>query len=199
MACQRVPEVNSSWRGDVVRMYKGVDVALYMHTEQGTDMPVLTDAHARGLSDIASASTELFAAAEKGELDQDPSVVRLMHCSIELSDVCSAGQTGTIAVCNVGMYGVRTFAPIVLPPHGAALGVGTITSQLVPSGECSSSWALYSDSHHLRSDDPSTPYKNVQRMNVTLSCDHRVIDGAVGAQWLAHFKSLLENPETMLL
>ena len=42
-------------------------------------------------------------------------------------------------------------------------------------------------------------YKAVNMMSVTLSCDHRVVDGAVGAQWLQHFKSYLEKPSTMLL
>lgn len=41
--------------------------------------------------------------------------------------------------------------------------------------------------------------KTAQVMSVTLSCDHRVVDGAVGAQWLSHFKQLLEKPHTMLL
>lgn len=42
-------------------------------------------------------------------------------------------------------------------------------------------------------------FRAVKVMNVTLSCDHRVVDGAVGAQWLVHFKKLLEQPELMLL
>lgn len=42
-------------------------------------------------------------------------------------------------------------------------------------------------------------YKSVNMMSVTLSCDHRVVDGAVGAQWLQHFKNYLEKPSTMLL
>ena len=42
-------------------------------------------------------------------------------------------------------------------------------------------------------------YRSASTLSVTLSCDHRVVDGAVGAQWFAHFKKLLEKPETMLL
>ncbi len=49
--------------------------------------------------------------------------------------------------------------------------------------------------------DEASPggYKFVEQMTVTLSCDHRVVDGAVGAQWLQAFKGYLEDPETMLL
>ena len=42
-------------------------------------------------------------------------------------------------------------------------------------------------------------YSTANMMSVTLSCDHRVVDGAVGAQWLAEFKKMMENPSTMLL
>ena len=42
-------------------------------------------------------------------------------------------------------------------------------------------------------------YSSANMMSVTLSCDHRVVDGAVGAQWLAEFKKMMENPTTMLL
>lgn len=42
-------------------------------------------------------------------------------------------------------------------------------------------------------------YRAASMMSVTLSCDHRVVDGAVGAQWLAEFKKFMEKPETMLL
>jgi pyruvate dehydrogenase E2 component (dihydrolipoamide acetyltransferase) len=61
------------------------------------------------------------------------------------------------------------------------LAVGGTTQQLIP--------------------DPNSNqgYKQASVMSVTLSCDHRVVDGAVGAQWLQHFKGYLEKPHTMLL
>jgi pyruvate dehydrogenase E2 component (dihydrolipoamide acetyltransferase) len=87
-------------------------------------------------------------------------------------------QGGTFSVSNLGMYGVREFAAVINPPHGGILAVG--------AGE------------------PRPVVKNgaltvATVMSCTLSCDHRAVDGAVGAQFLAAFKKLVEDPLTMLL
>lgn len=79
-------------------------------------------------------------------------------------------QGGTISVSNLGMYGVTEFAAIINPPQAAILAVGASTKR----------------------DDRSV-------MNVTLSADHRVVDGAVGAQWLKVLRECLEDPESMIL
>ena len=88
---------------------------------------------------------------------------------------------GTITVSNLGMFGISHFTAIINSPQSCILAVGGTTKKVVPTGK--------SDS----------PYKTVNSMSVTLSCDHRVVDGAVGAQWLKHFKSFMENPSSMLL
>lgn len=90
-------------------------------------------------------------------------------------------QGGTITVSNLGMFGVKNFAAIINPPQACILAVGGTVDTLVPDEES------------------STGYRAVKMMSVTLSCDHRVVDGAVGAQWLQHFKHLLERPHLMLL
>jgi pyruvate dehydrogenase E2 component (dihydrolipoamide acetyltransferase) len=87
-------------------------------------------------------------------------------------------QGGTFSLSNLGMYGVREFAAVINPPHGGILAVG--------AGE------------------PRPVVKNgaltvATVMSCTLSCDHRAVDGAVGAQFLAAFKRLIEDPLTMLL
>lgn len=87
-------------------------------------------------------------------------------------------QGGSFTVSNLGMYGVTEFAAIINPPQAGILAVGAVQAQpVVEAGEL----------------------KVAQVMRVTLSVDHRAIDGAVGAQWLAAFKRLLENPLTILL
>lgn len=85
---------------------------------------------------------------------------------------------GTFTVSNLGMYGVTQFAAIVNPPQACILAVGGAEKRVVsgPSG-----------------------FEEGTFMQVTLSCDHRVVDGAVGAQWVQAFKSYLENPASMLL
>jgi pyruvate dehydrogenase E2 component (dihydrolipoamide acetyltransferase) len=81
------------------------------------------------------------------------------------------------------MFGIKQFSAIINTPQAAILAVGAAETKIVPDS------------------DPKAalPYKQVVAMNVTMSCDHRVVDGAVGAQWLAAFKAFLEKPETMLL
>lgn len=87
-------------------------------------------------------------------------------------------QGGTITVSNLGAYGVERFAAIINPPQAAILAVGAILKKPVVSeqGEIVVG----------------------ERMSISLSCDHRVIDGAVGAEYLATLRRLLENPALML-
>jgi pyruvate dehydrogenase E2 component (dihydrolipoamide acetyltransferase) len=88
-------------------------------------------------------------------------------------------QGGASAISNLGMYGVREFSAIINPPHATILAVGA--SQRRP----------------VEADDGSVKF--VSQMTVTLSCDHRVVDGALGAELLAAFKALIENPVMMLV
>jgi pyruvate dehydrogenase E2 component (dihydrolipoamide acetyltransferase) len=87
-------------------------------------------------------------------------------------------QGGTFSVSNLGMYGVRDFAAVINPPHGGILAVGAGEQRpVVRNGALAVATV----------------------MSCTLSCDHRAVDGAVGAQFLAAFKKLVEDPLTMLL
>ncbi|CCJ30171.1 unnamed protein product, partial [Pneumocystis jirovecii] len=89
-------------------------------------------------------------------------------------------QGGTFTISNMGMYGIEQFTAIINPPQASILAVGSIEDFLV--------------------EDPSSEkgFKTEKRMKVTLSSDHRVVDGAVGAKWATTFKSTLENPLDML-
>ena len=86
--------------------------------------------------------------------------------------------SGTFTISNLGMYGIREFAAVINPPQGAILAVGACEKRPVVNGDTLGIATM---------------------MTVTLSCDHRVVDGAVGARWLQAFKGLVENPMTMLL
>ncbi|EAR85117.3 pyruvate dehydrogenase complex dihydrolipoamide acetyltransferase (macronuclear) [Tetrahymena thermophila SB210] len=92
-------------------------------------------------------------------------------------------QGGTFTISNLGMYGIDHFAAIVNPPHGTILAVGATSQKVVPDNDPHAKY----------------PFKTIQSMTVTLSCDHRVVDGALGAEWLQKFKGYLEKPYTMLL
>ncbi len=87
-------------------------------------------------------------------------------------------QGGGFSVSNLGMFGVKEFAAVINPPQGCILAVGAGTQRpVVKNGALSIATV----------------------MGCTLSVDHRVVDGAVGAQFLAAFKKLIEDPLTMLL
>ena len=85
---------------------------------------------------------------------------------------------GTFTISNLGMLGIREFSAVINPPQAAILAVGAGEKRPVVRGD-----AL----------DIATV------MSVTLSADHRIVDGAVGAKWLQAFKQAIENPVTMLL
>jgi pyruvate dehydrogenase E2 component (dihydrolipoamide acetyltransferase) len=88
-------------------------------------------------------------------------------------------QGGSAAISNLGMYGVREFSAIINPPHATILAVGAARRQAVEKP------------------DGGVAFASV--LAVTLSCDHRVLDGAVGAELLATFKTFVEMPVTMLV
>lgn len=90
-------------------------------------------------------------------------------------------QGGTFTISNLGMFGVNSFTAIINPPQSCILAVGTTQNRLVADATTEKG------------------FKESSVMSVTLSCDHRVVDGAVGAQWLKAWKSYIENPLTMLL
>ncbi len=85
---------------------------------------------------------------------------------------------GTFSISNLGMFGIRSFSSIINPPQGAILSVGVGERRPVVKGEAVAIATI---------------------MSVTLTCDHRVVDGAIGARWLAAFKALIENPITMIV
>ena len=85
---------------------------------------------------------------------------------------------GSFTISNLGMFGVREFAAVINPPQGAILAVGAGEQRPVVIDGALSVATM---------------------MTVTLSCDHRAVDGAVGAEWLQAFKGFVENPVTMLL
>ena len=86
-------------------------------------------------------------------------------------------QGGTFSVSNLGMFGIKSFASIINEPQGAILSVGAGEKRPVVRGN---------------------ELAIATVMTVTLTCDHRVVDGATGARWLAAFKPLLQEPLTMI-
>ena len=87
-------------------------------------------------------------------------------------------QGGTTAVSNLGMYGIKDFAAVINPPHATILAVGAGEERaVVRNGKIEAAMI----------------------MCVTLSTDHRAVDGALGAELIGAFKSLIENPVMMVV
>jgi pyruvate dehydrogenase E2 component (dihydrolipoamide acetyltransferase) len=87
-------------------------------------------------------------------------------------------QGGTSSVSNLGMYGIKDFTAVINPPHATILAVGTGEERaIVRNGNIEAA----------------------MMMSVTLSCDHRAVDGALGAELLGAFKALIENPMMMVV
>ncbi|RNA07234.1 dihydrolipoyllysine-residue acetyltransferase component of pyruvate dehydrogenase mitochondrial [Brachionus plicatilis] len=86
---------------------------------------------------------------------------------------------GTFTISNLGMFGIKSFSAVINPPQSCILAVGGADRRIVP--------------------DDKNGHRVATFMSVTLSADHRVVDGAVGAKWLEHFKKYMENPASMLL
>ena len=85
---------------------------------------------------------------------------------------------GSFSISNLGMFGIKEFSAVINPPQGCILAIGTGEKRPIVINDEISIATI---------------------MTVTLSCDHRVVDGAVGAEFLSEFKNLIENPSLMLL
>jgi pyruvate dehydrogenase E2 component (dihydrolipoamide acetyltransferase) len=113
------------------------------------------------------------------------SVTRISHEMAELAEKARAGQLapedysgGTFSISNLGMFGIKNFLAVINPPQAGILAVGRGEPRaVVRDGELAVATV----------------------MSVTLSCDHRAVDGAVGAAFLAAFKGLIEKPYALVL
>ncbi|RKP16661.1 hypothetical protein ROZALSC1DRAFT_17340, partial [Rozella allomycis CSF55] len=88
-------------------------------------------------------------------------------------------QGGSFTISNLGMFGIKNFTAIINPPQACILAVGTTEKRVVV--------------------EESGSFATQQVMNLTLSSDHKVVDGATGAKFLQTLKGLLEDPITLML
>ena len=159
-ALEKNPLMNSSWGDKEITLHGDVHVGMAVSLDDGLIVPVIRNANAISVKDLASESTRLASAARDGNLGVD--------------DL----QGGTFTVSALGMMGVDSFTPIINAPQAGILGVNRIRDDIRWEGE--------------------RPVKT-QVMRLSLTWDHRVLDGAPAAQFLADIKSLLESPFRLLL
>ncbi|MEC7739679.1 MAG: pyruvate dehydrogenase complex dihydrolipoamide acetyltransferase [Gemmatimonadota bacterium] len=159
-ALRQHPNCNAQWHDSFVRRFNAVHLGVAVAIDEGLITPVIRNAHAKGIMQIAAEVRELAGRARTKKLMPDE-------------------YTGsTFSVSNLGMFGIQEFTAIINPPEAGILAVGGIEeTPVVVNGEV----------------------KVCPRMRITMSCDHRVIDGAQGARFLATLKSMLEEPTAILL
>lgn len=121
----------------------------------------------------------VFSAEKKGLVDISNNVKTLAKKARDGKLSPNEFQGGTFTISNLGMFNVTNFSAVINPPQACILAVGNTERRLI-------------------ADDKGNP-KAANIMSVTLSCDHRVVDGAVGATWLKHFRQLISKPFSMML
>lgn len=156
------PYVNASLSSDEKEMYLHhyVNLSIAVGMDSGLVVPVIKGADKMSLKELVVASKEITTKALAGKLKPD-----------EMAD-------STFTISNLGMYGVKSFVPIINQPNTAILGVSaTVPKPVVMNGEVT-----------------VRPI-----MTLTLTADHRVVDGLEGAKFMKTLKEAIENPLSLLI
>ena len=156
------PYVNASLSSDEKEMYLHhyVNLSIAVGMDSGLVVPVIKGADKMSLKELVVASKEITTKALNGKLKPD-----------EMAD-------STFTISNLGMYGVKSFVPIINQPNTAILGVSaTVPKPVVYNGEVT-----------------VRPI-----MTLTLTADHRVVDGLEGAKFMKTLKEAIENPLSLLI
>lgn len=169
-AMKSCPSANASWMGDSVRMYDNVDMNVVMGNGDSLYSPVVQDVGSRGVRSISEELSKNLKSIQEGTVQDE-----------------KFAAVGTVTFMNLGMYGIKSCAPIIRAPQAVALALGAAENRIVPKEDGSGG---------VEGEDI---YERKVLLTATLSCDHRVVDGAVGAQYLSAFKAAVEKPEILLL
>jgi pyruvate dehydrogenase E2 component (dihydrolipoamide acetyltransferase) len=151
---QKFPIMTGQLAGNTIKLPSAINVGLAVSTPDGLVVPVVKDAHKKSLKQIAADSAALIEKARNEKL-----------LLTDLEDAC-------ITVSNLGVFGIYSFIPIVIPGQCSILGIGRITDTCVP-------------------DNGNVIIRKL--MNMTLSVDHKVANGAYSAQFLDFTRKLLED------
>lgn len=159
-ALRRHPALNARVEPDAIVLEPAIHIGLAVALESGLVVPVIRNADALDLRELARETARLAEAARAGTLGLDD----------------YAGQT--FSVTSLGTSGVEFFTPIINPPNVAILGVGRVVDDVA-----------WEDDRPVRT----------RALTLSLTIDHRAVDGAPGAAFLAAVRELLESPYRLLL
>lgn len=154
LACEKFPVMTGRLAGDCIKLPDRINIGLAVSTPHGLIVPVVRDVANKNLMQIAQDSTALIDKAQKNKLNLK-----------NLEGAC-------ITISNLGIFGVDSFVPIVIPGQCSIVGVGRITDTCVPD---------YKD------------FSITKMMSLTLSVDHKIANGAYAAQFLDLIKKNLED------
>jgi len=159
LACARAMKqfsvVNSQWAGDAIIRRPEINIGFAVALEEGLIVPVVRNADNKTLLEINREAVSLLEKARNKRLVPDEY------------------QGGSMTISNLGMFGIKSFIPIVNPGESCILGLGMIGDRAV----------VYRGEISVR-----------KVMTMSLAVDHRIVDGAVGAQFLEAVKDQLESP-----
>jgi pyruvate dehydrogenase E2 component (dihydrolipoamide acetyltransferase) len=160
VALMQVPDANVTWTEGGMLRHKRADIGVAVAIPGGLITPVIRHTEAKSLSTISNEMKDLAARARARKLKPEEY------------------QGGSIAVSNLGMYGIKDFYAVINPPHAGILAVGAGEERAIArKGQIEAATV----------------------MTCTLSADHRAVDGAVGAELIAAFKRIIENPLMMVV
>jgi pyruvate dehydrogenase E2 component (dihydrolipoamide acetyltransferase) len=166
LALREFPRANGAYRDGRIELYSRINVGVAVAAQDALVVPTVFDADQKGLRRIATETRALAARVRDGQITPP-----------ELSG-------GTFTVSNLGMYGISNFSAVINTPQAGILAVGEVKAKpVVREG--------------ARQRDPFNEVGAIearQLMGVTLACDHRILYGADGAQFLARVRELLEEP-----
>ncbi len=159
VALRQHREMNAHWADDAILRFEAAHIGLAVATDAGLVVPVIRDAHAKTVKEIAADRKALVDKARNGKLTP------------------MDFEGGTFSISNLGMMGIDSFTAVLNPPQAGILAVGATV------------------------DTPVVVDRRVEirpMMTISLTCDHRTVDGAVGARFLQTLVEHLEDPTSML-
>lgn len=173
LAALKVPAANSSWREEggqtIVRQNNTVDVSVAVATPVGLMTPIVKNAHAIGLESISKTVKDLGKRARDGKLKPEEY------------------QGGTITISNMGMNdAVERFTAVINPPQAAIIAIGTVKKVAIPDTSLTE-----------EGEEPGIKWDD--QIVLSGSFDHKVVDGAVGGEFIKELKKIVEDPLKLLL
>jgi pyruvate dehydrogenase E2 component (dihydrolipoamide acetyltransferase) len=154
------PLLNATLRGDTILLITDLNIGIAVATASGLIVPVIKNVETLGLNEIARQRAQLVERAKVGRQT--------------IEDISG----GTFTVTNLGMFGIRSFRPILYPGQSGILAVGMISDTIVASAQGT--------------------FQTRPLMNASLACDHRIADGSDAAVFLSALKHRLEEPAALV-